>query len=171
MFQKFKIALASIFSVGISVQADGIAPVDLNKPVENPALVSAMERVAKENSNEAKDLLVHELKRANFIAAMLADKLIKKEGSKPGLISIEKGSQFGLLCAKKDGKNYLLLFTDWNAIKAYTDLNVTAMVLPAKDAWSFALEGNTYQGIVINPAHNAVPLERPMLEFFNQESK
>ncbi len=99
---------------------------------------------------------------------MLADNLVTKEGSKSGLITIEKGSQFGLLSAEKDGKNYLLLFTDWNAVSAYTKLNVTAMILPANNAWSFALESNTYQGVVINPAHNALPLERPILELFSK---
>ena len=39
------------------------------------------------------------------------------------------------------------------------------MVLPAKDAWQFALQGLTYDGVVINPAHNALPLARPMVEY------
>jgi len=144
-------------------------PVDLNKPVENPALVQAMERVASDGSDQAKDALLTELRRANFLAAILTDEM-KTTSTEPGLTTIEKGSRIKFLAAGKDSKQYLPLFSDWQAIRAYTDLNVSALVLPAVDAWSFALQGDTYQGVVINPAHNALPLERPMLQFLSTQA-
>ena len=75
--------------------------------------------------------------------------------------------------AGKQGKNYLLLFTDWDAIRAYTKEDVTAIVLPAKDAWSFfsTTLAATNEGIVINPAHNALPLRKPMISYFTAASR
>ena len=138
--------------------------IDLNSPVENSALVRAITGVATDPSDSTKDQLLVELNRANFLAAMLADEL-KKTEMEPGRLEIEAGSRFGVLSASSGGKNFLLLFTDWAALRAYTDLQVSGWVLPARDAWSFALDGTTYDGVVINPAHNALPLKRPMLKF------
>ncbi|BAV34212.1 hypothetical protein SCL_1921 [Sulfuricaulis limicola] len=144
---------------------------DLNTAVENPSLVHAMDRVVSENSTAAKDLLLLELQRANYLAAMLPDGEKPSIGIKPGRTVLKKGTHFGVLSAGKDGKNYLVLFSDWKALKAYTKLEVTGWVLPAHDAWSFALQGSTYDGVVINPAHNALPLERPMLEFLSKNAQ
>jgi len=143
---------------------------DLNTAVENPSLVHAMNRVVAEDSAAAKDLLLLELQRANYLAAMLPDGNNKSLGIKPGQTTLNKGTRFGVLSAGKNGKNYLVLFSDWKALKAYTKLEVTGWVLPARDAWSFALQGSTYDGVVINPAHNALPLERPMLEFLSRNA-
>jgi hypothetical protein len=163
MLRALRLAFASFLVFGASA-CGGEPPVDLNTAVENPSLVRAMNRVAAENTAAAKDLLLLELQRANYLAAMLPDGE-KALGTKPGLTVLKKGTRFGVLSAGKGGKNYLVLFSDWKALKGYTKLEVTGWVLPARDAWSFALQGSTYDGVVINPAHNALPLERPMLEF------
>lgn len=141
------------------------APVDLNQPVENPALLKAIQRVASEGTDDSKDQLLIELQKANYIAAMVDDDLKTSPTNETGQITIQKGSTFGVLSAEKDGANYLVLFTDWQALRAYTENKVSGWILPANHAWSFALQGETYDGVVINPAHNALPLGRPMLEF------
>lgn len=143
--------------------------IDVNQSVENPDLVAAMDRVAREGSDEAKDELLKQLLHANYLAAMFADGL--KVSSADGVQkTIEKGSTFGVLSAESAGKNYLVLFTDWKALGQYTDQKVSGWILPSKDVWSFALQGNTYDGVVINPAHNALPLERPMLEYLSHHA-
>jgi hypothetical protein len=129
-----------------------------------------MARVATEGSDEAKDELLAELQQANYIAAMFTDGLKVSPSSEESQETIEKGSTFGVLSAEKDGKNYLVLFTDWEALGAYTDKKVSGWILPSKEAWSFSLQGNTYDGVVINPAHNALPLERPMLEYLSHHA-
>jgi hypothetical protein len=165
MLSKLKASLASLLAAGAAAHGANIKPpVDLNTPVENPALVRAMSRVASDGSNAAKDALLLEIQRANYLAAMFTNEM-KSTVQGPGMMRIEKGSRIGLLSAEKDGKQFLVLFSDWEALRAYTTLSVSGMILPARDAWAFALQGDTYQGIVINPAHNALPLERPMLEY------
>ncbi len=140
--------------------------IDVNNAVENPALVAAMDRVAHEGSDEAKDELLKQLLHANYLAAMFADGL-KVSSLDSDHQTIEKGSTFGVLSAESEGKNFLVLFTDWNALGQYTDQEVSGWILPSKSVWLFALQGNTYDGVVINPAHNALPLERPMLEYLS----
>ncbi|WKE66659.1 SseB family protein [Gallaecimonas kandeliae] len=157
-----------IFGVG-EAMAQEESRIDVNQAVENPALVSAMDRVAREGSDEAKDELLKQLLQANYLAAMFTDglKVSSDDGNQQ---TIEKGSTFGVLSAESAGKNYLVLFTDWKALGQYTDQKVSGWILPSRDVWSFALQGNTYDGVVINPAHNALPLERPMLEYLSHHA-
>ena len=143
--------------------------IDVNQAVENPALVAAMERVARDGSDESKDELLRQLLRANYLAAMFTEGL-KVSSTDEDQKTIEKGSTFGVLSAESAGKNYLVLFTDWKALGQYTDQKVSGWILPSKDVWSFALQGSTYDGVVINPAHNALPLERPMLEYLSHHA-
>ena len=75
---------------------------------------------------------------------------------------MSKGTQFGVLASVKDGKNYLLLFTDWAQLRMYSNKNVTGWVLPASDAWAFGLQKG-FDGVVINPGHNALPLRREQI--------
>lgn len=171
MLKKIVAVASSLIAATSFGQGKPPAPqINLNQAIENPALVAAMSRVAKDGSDSAKDALLQELRRANYLAAMFADGMKTQEKS-PGVKEVAKGSKFGVLSAGKDGKNYLVLFTDWQALRSYTQLEVSGWVLPAKDAWTFALQGATYDGVVINPAHNALPLARPMLEYLAKEQK
>ena len=45
----------------------------------------------------------------------------------------------------------------------YTDKNVAGWILAASDAWAFGLQKG-FDGGVVNPAHNALPLQREMLQ-------
>ncbi|MFG1488455.1 SseB family protein [Oceanospirillum sp. HFRX-1_2] len=141
--------------------------IDVNQPVENPDLLSAIDRVAREGSDESRENLIEQLFLANYLAAMFTDGL-KVSPSDGHQQTVEQGSTFGILSAENAGKNYLVLFTDWNALGQYTDRDVSGLILPGKDVWSFALQDDAYDGVVINPAHNALPLERPMLEYLAQ---
>ena len=148
-------------------QAPMAAKLDLNKPVVNAELSLAMDRLSRDTSDAAKDALLLELNKANYLAVSVGKGLSEGIASSNGQALLPAGARFDLLMAGKQGKNYLLLFTDWDAIRAYTKEDVTAIVLPAKDAWSFfsSTLAATYEGIVINPAHNALPLRKPMISY------
>lgn len=143
------------------------AKVDLNKPVVNTGLSLAMDRLTNDSSDAAKDALLLELNKANYLALSVGKGLSEGIASSNGQAILPAGARFDLLMAGKQGKNYLLLFTDWDAIRAYTKEDVTAIVLPAKDAWSFfsTTLAATNEGIVINPAHNALPLGKRMISY------
>ena len=146
---------------------------DLNVPVANAALVLAMERLARDNSDAAKDALLLELNKANYLALSVGKGLSQGLVATQGQALLPAGARFDLLLAGKQGKNYLVLFTDWDAIRAYTQEEVTALVLPAQDAWSFfsSTLAATCEGIVINPAHNALPLRKPMIAYLAAASR
>lgn len=153
-------------ALGISKNTGASAPpVDLDKPVENPRLVAALKRAADDDSDEAKDRLFREIQRANFLVAIYTDEMRFSPTPTPGHMIIQQGSRIKVLSLEAGGENYLPLFTDWAAIRAYTDDKVNTLVFPAADAWLFALKDKAYQGVVINPAGDALPMDREMLEY------
>ena len=162
---KHRIGSALLMIAAMTAQAQPVEPkLDLDKAVENPALVRAMDQLAKDNSEAARDQLVGELQHAEFLAAILPDDGKTPFDGPPGAKIVSKGTQFNVLAAGKDGKSYLLLFTDWAQLRMYTNKNVKGWVLPAGDAWAFGLQKG-FDGIVVNPAHNALPLRREMLQY------
>jgi hypothetical protein len=162
MATKLIIAITALLALAAVVHSGEVA-VDVNKPVENPALVRALERAAREKSNAAKDALLVEVRKATYLAAILSDELKTTPSKTPGNVTIEAGSLIKFIGYEKDGKNYLPLFTDWSAVRAYTKSDVNAFILRAPDAWSFVLNGK-FAGVVINPSGSAFILDRSMIE-------
>jgi hypothetical protein len=139
------------------------ASIDLTKAIENPDLVRALARLATDTSDAAKDEVVAQLQRATFLVAILGD---ETEIPEDGQVVFQKGSRIQILTAESDdGSTFLPLFTDWRAIRDYVDDPVNGMVMPAKNAWAFALHDKLYEGVVINPVGDTLPLGRPMVEF------
>jgi len=140
-----------------------IPPVDLDTPVTNPRLVSALNSFATDQSDTQLNALLIELNNAVYLVATLLDEANVKETATPGNVILEKGSVIKVITASDSDDNPLLpLFTDWDAIKLWTQDPVQTLVMPARDAWAFALNG--YTGVIINPAGPCLPLNRPQIE-------
>ena len=147
-------------------------PVDLNKPVENPRLVAALDACADNATDEARAALCGELNRATYLAAVLTSQAdVKTSESDRGHVVFEKGRTIHILTAAgPDDKQMVLLFTDWSQIRSWTSQNVDALVMPAQEAWSVALMGDVHNGVIINPAGNSFTLSRAQLEALREEA-
>lgn len=162
---KHRIGSAFLTIAALAAQAQPAEPkLDLDKSVENPALVRAMDDLAAGNTEATRDQLMGELQHGEFLAAIIPDDGKTAFTGPPGATIVSKGTRFGVLATAKDGKSYLLLFTDWAQLRTYTNKNVTGWVLPASDAWAFGLQKG-FDGIVVNPAHNALPLGHEMVQY------
>jgi SseB protein N-terminal domain len=134
-------------------------PVDLDTPVTNPGLVEAIDAFAMAQGPQQLDALLRELTRAVFLVAALMDKSRMQQSGQAGQVTIQAGSQIGVLEAVgPDGKRSLPLFTDWDAIAKYTNRPVSAVAMPAHQAWGFATE--KYDAAIVNPGGPALPLDR-----------
>ena len=162
---KHRIGSALLTLATLAAQAQSAEPkLDLDKAVENPALVRAMDDLAAGNTEAARDRLVGELQHGEFLAAIIPDDGKTPLTGPPGATIVSKGARFGVLASTRDGKSYLLLFTDWAQLRTYTNKNVTGWVLPASEAWAFGL-AKGFEGIVVNPAHDALPLGHEMVQY------
>jgi hypothetical protein len=151
--------------------AEDKPPVDVNTPVTNPNLVAAMQRLKMDSSNDAKDALLVELNKANYLVAIFSDEMRTSEPDKDGTVTVEKDSIIKVLnTSDGNGNMYLPLFTDWEAIGKYIDKPVNTLIFPSHDAWHWALNMGEYHGVVINPAEDALPLSRAQIEYLSNES-
>lgn len=170
--KKIKAMIAGLFMAGgaSAAQPEVTPPIDINKPVENPALVAAIDRLASEQSEAAKNNLLAELNKAVYLVAIFTDEMHTTEPDEHGQVTVKKDSLIKVLNTSDEaGNTYLPLFTDWKAIGQYIDKPVNTLVMPAADAWSWVLNMGEYHGAVINPARNALPLSKAQIQFLLEQ--
>lgn len=145
------------------------ASMDRNRSTENPALARALERLANDPASDAaKDVVLAELRLATFLIAVTAEEAREGGEDTEGDGAAPQASELQILTAEQDDLQYLPLFTDWQEIAGFTDLEVQGLIMAARDVWAFALEDG-YDGVVINPNGNALPLGKPLLEFLSRD--
>ncbi|MGE4545962.1 MAG: SseB family protein [Pedobacter sp.] len=170
MLKKLKALFAGIAVASSVAVADAKPPVDVNTPVTNPKLVAAIQRLKLDASDEAKDALLIELNKANYLVAIFSDEMHTSEPGENGRVTVEKDSIIKVLnTSDGEGNMYLPLFTDWEAIGKYIDQPVDTLIFPSQDAWYWALNMGEYHGVVINPAEDALPLSRAQIEYLANE--
>lgn len=139
-------------------------PFDINQAVSNPALSAALDALTRADTAATRQQAALEIGRATYLVAILDDEIRSTPGRGPGEATWQAGSRFGVLTADdgQDGQ-VLPLFTDWDAIRAWANRPVSALVMPAAEAWAFALAGDTYSGVVLNPAQQGIFIAREAL--------
>jgi hypothetical protein len=146
-------------------------PVDLDKPVENPALSAALDGYVINPSTDTQQELFRQLRNAVFLVPMLADEMQMTPGAEPGVGTIEKDSVIKIFaCADSSGASHLPLFTDWPAIQSWTDRKVSTLVMPASDAWSFVLSQPQYMGAFVNPGSQRLQLSRDLIQYLQDSN-
>ena len=138
-------------------------PSELEPPVDNSELSAALQEFASHRDARTEQELARQLRRAVFLVPILADEMRIGSGTEPGSQVIEQGSRIKILsCADSAGAQHLPLFTDWAAIRAWTDHQVSTLALPAAQAWDTVLSRAEYAGAVVNPGAggHTLPLTR-----------
>jgi hypothetical protein len=140
-------------------------PVDLNKPVENPRLVAAMHAFSQSRTPATQEMLTQALRTAIFLVPILTDEMHSTPSDDNGQMTIQAGSRIKIItCFDDAGGNHLALFTDWPSIRNWTDMHVSTLVMPASEAFEFALS-DQHAGAVVNPGDNALPLDKKLLDY------
>ena len=141
-----------------------MSPPDLNQPITNTDLLAALDALTQADTPAARQLVATQMQAANYLVAILTDELRTTPGDAPNQVTLQAGSKFGVLtCDDGQGGQVLPLFTDWEALRHWTTRPVSTLVLPAAEAWQFALAGGTYASLVINPADQGIFLAREAL--------
>lgn len=131
-------------------------PLDINPPVTNPALTAALDALLAADTAASRQQVAEQLEQATYLVAILDDELRTTPGTAPGQVTLQAGSRFGVLtCDDGEGGQVLPVFTDWETVRSWTDQPVSALVMPAGEAWSFAQAGS-YAGVIVNPANQGI---------------
>lgn len=126
-----------------------------SEPITNPQILAAIERIAGDRSEDAQQELTLALQRGLFLVPVFTGR-IDTEPTDDEAVQV-------LVCTDEKNDEYLPLFTDEAALKAWTDEDVAAMVLTAPEAWEFIVSQPECAGGVVNPGAAALPLSREMV--------
>jgi hypothetical protein len=143
-------------------------PIDVDRPVENPELSAALRDFVASRDARAEQELARQLRRAVFLVPILADEMQIGSGAEPGSKVIEPGSRIKLIsCVDGAGAQHMALFTDWTALRAWTDQQVSTLVIPAAEAWDTVLSREQYAGAVVNPGggEHTLPLNTQTIAY------
>ena len=141
-----------------------MTPANVNTPVTNPALAAALTANAQHDTPDTRREVTRELMQATFLVVILTQEVQETPGEAPGQVTWQPGSHFSVLLAGDgQGGRMLPLFSDWEALRQWTDEPVSGLLMPAAEAWVFALVDDTYSGVVLNPATDCLTYRRPAL--------
>jgi hypothetical protein len=144
-------------------QATVTPPVDLNKPVENPDVVAAINAAVDSESPLLYAALTCALREANYLVPITQEGMITSPTGEGGQMVMHPGSRINVFtCKAPDGGSLLPLFTDWDEIRRWIDVPVSTLVVPANDAFAIASR-DEYAGAVVNPGGQAVELNKDLL--------
>ena len=125
---------------------------DVNKPVENPELVTAMENLQQNQNAETEKELFRCLKNANFLI-VLQDKLEHDEPDEDGKITLKEKTtiSFPMLSIAEDQQLHFG-FTDWPSIYAWrNEPDLQTIILPFNELAYLILKGGTNSiGFLVN---------------------
>ena len=137
-----------------------MSALDITKPATNPAFVADLDALEANDTPETRQEVALLMGEATFLVAIIGDELQFAPGAAPGQTTLAAGSKFGVLQSDDgQGGQVLPLFTDWDALRQAITRPVSALVLPASEAWQFVL-GGACSGVVINPASQGIMLSR-----------
>ena len=126
-----------------------------SEPIENPELVEAMDNITHELSEESEQALMLQLQRGLYLVPVFSGR-IDTDPTDDETVQV-------LVCIDEKDMEFLPLFTDEAALKAWTGEKVSAMVLTAPEAWDFILSQPECSGGVVNPGGAGLPLNREMV--------
>ena len=128
--------------------------IDPKKPVANPALKAAAEKVRAENTPEALNRAINELVKSILITPAQ----IQLDGKAPkpdaqGRIQIPKDSKVNFkILNTPDGKHYFMAFTDWEELHKWNkEPGQQTMMLRFDDFAGLLASNPSAAGFVLNP--------------------
>jgi hypothetical protein len=137
--------------------------VDLDTPVTNQKLVTVLETWSKGDAGPMDEAIWDALQSSVLLVLVLDDGSSRFAPNATGMMTLEKGSLLAIVEAIDDNDDHLLaLFTDWTAARLFVTEKTVGMLMPANQAWDFALERHI--GAVVNPrSRTALRLTRRQL--------
>jgi hypothetical protein len=146
------------------MQPDATPPVDVNKPVENPSLVSAISHFDASRPITVQSEVAQQLNAANYLIPIVRVQIPTTPKGPDGSAIVTQDKQIKILQATDpSGKPCLPLFTDWRALRAWNKSDVSTLVMPAKAAWDFVLAHDVYLGAIVNPGEKPIALSRDVI--------
>lgn len=125
---------------------------DVNKPVENPKLIAAIDALRQNPNTETEGVFFECLKEANFLI-ILHDRLVHDEPDEEGKFTLKEETKISFpMLSDADGNPLHFGFTDWPSVYAWRDEpDQQTLILPFSDLAYLILKGKADStGFLVN---------------------
>ena len=138
---------------------------DMNKPVANPELLAAVERMNRENSRESRDAVLDlVITTARFLAPVTITPAPEEQTG--GQAALGQGTQIQFqLLANQEGQPFFPAFTGWEELrKLCGPKNQQTLVLTFDDYAAMVVRDARAAGFVVDPFGACLSFDRTMVE-------
>ena len=145
---------------------------DQNKPVANPELTAAVERMNRENSRESREAVLDlVITTARFLAPVTITPAPQEQVSGQATLSQDTQIQFQLL-ANQEGQPFFPAFTSWEELrKLCGPKNQQTLVLTFDDYAAMVVRDVRAAGFVVDPFGACLSFDRAMVEHLVERKK
>lgn len=146
--------------------------IDVNKPINNPDLLQAIEEMKRSSSSDNLDKVLNEVMAAHFLSPVTITP-IPQPGENGDIILKEKTTISFYKIEDERNNSYYLAFTDWDELRKWNSKeDIQAIVSTFDDYASMTLDENGRgEGFVINPSGANICFTRSMIESLIQNSR
>lgn len=141
---------------------------DINKPVTNPRLVSAMKKARADNTEEAGRRLIEEVKQAKLIVPARVTPAPAAEGK----VVFDKNTRVDFPTLESPAhEKFLPAFTDWDMVRQWRkNEGEQALIMSVRELADVIMGGNSgLEGLAINPFCENLIFTRRMLPQFLED--
>ena len=138
---------------------------DQNKPVANPELTAAVERMNRENSRESREAVLDlVITTARFLAPVTITPAPEEQAG--GQTALGQGTQIQFqLLANQEGQPFFPAFTGWDELrKLCGPKNQQTLVLTFDDYAAMVVRDTRAAGFVVDPFGACLSFDRAMVE-------
>jgi hypothetical protein len=147
--------------------------VDVNKPVTNPELVTAIKVMKENNTKENQDNVINKVMEAHFISPVLISPVQgTTSGSNEVVLKENTTINFSMI-ENTANQQFFLAFTDWEELgKWQKNKNQQTLIMTFDDLASMILhKGGNSEGFVINPFSENIVFNKAMIGTLMEEKE
>lgn len=138
---------------------------DIRKPITNPELAAAVERMRRENSRESREAVLDlVISSARFLAPVTLTPAPGDTGDGRAVLGQGTAIQFQLL-TNQEGQPFFPAFTNWPELrKLCGPKNQQTLVLTFDDYAAMVLRDSRAAGFVVDPFGACLSFDRAMVQ-------
>ena len=142
--------------------------INVNTPITNPELVTAIETIQKEINADTQDAYLKAIKNARFLSPVTIEPR-PESGDAEGKTTLKSDTKISFIgFTDANGDNYLPVYTDWTALKQWRDIpDEQTLITSYDDISSMVMKNPNNVGFVINLYSHNIPVRRDMIDHIN----
>ncbi|MDR1194663.1 MAG: enhanced serine sensitivity protein SseB [Peptococcaceae bacterium] len=148
-----------------------MADIDINRPITNPSLVDAMDKLQRNVTLDTESSFIKTLREARLLAPVVITPSLE-DIDKDGKIVLKEDTSISFQSIKNEkGERFFLVFTDWDAIFHWRkEPDQQTLIVTFDDLNSLSANSReSIQGFVLNPGSHNVIIRKENLRAINEQ--